>query len=1073
MPLRQGSSNRTRQANIEQLISEGYDPQQAEAIGYSVQRRTGKKSALRLAMMDMAQKAFGGEVGNPHHDNKGRFTSGGGASSALTTLPGPAKTQHWRPGDQGWNKMESENLAHLGAEGDQPSVQHNLLGGRGIRSQEELLGTGAHDVHFKQPPQRPEPPKAHSENPITSFKPKKAPVLIPHRDVGPKSITGPMMSRPRSMPSENTKPGTLPEWTNVVSHDTTQMRPRLKEKGQVMKEWLQSRKAAQEPKQAAPKSGKLKLGDKRDVANAITALSPSGFRGNKVQLESDERVSAKNNIKRRIGELNISDEDKAHLRDRLSKLKALAEIDSKLLSELIEEWAVGTAYKWDQGEARSTSGQWTSGGGGTSNVASPSRAAAPMRVAAPMHAPPAQHAPVPMRAPSSGRSGGQSHSGGHTGRGGGGKHTGVHTHTGHVGRAAGGHHAGSGGRHSGGGGRHSASGMGRHASGGGRRGGGGRTHSGAGRHASIGGHVRGGGGHSTGRRHKNDNGDTTTADGPTLNGPSTGNDKQFGIFSSPGARSGRLYGSPSPVRSSGIFNRNKTGVTIHKNADGSRMMFLVTSNSYKDRDNETVTTKALSDYVTKAWGGNSFAAQPLYFWHDDSLPAIGSIIWADMEGPFLIEVAKERTGNPFARTVWDFIERNPRMRWGASHGFDYLKGIEGGAGVYKAIRKFETSVLPLKAAANPYTFATVLAGSDMNTKDALLDKMLGAPGATARLRKGVKQIKHRLDEAGMVPRAKQANVEPTLQEIVGEVVERSTPNMNSKVRETVVKGILDDLGSKIDDILSEFYDEPPEGLNQAMLELMLSGLTGGEEGEPDGDEGGDGMDYMDEEQKAAYMAAQAPAQEEDGEDGFGAEQQPTPNEPPVLMRGPDTHQVARQHQVPPHTHAPSGAPVPVKHGFAAKGKPKMAAGKDTEQNPAVPVGTEEKAQDGYEDEGWGEDTGWVEPELSSGAAIKKPTYVTQTQNRVPGQKSMAEQHYKGLQAQMEQILKQMETQNEALGEVAEIAERVDRIEARKTWLPRQASNDPSTAISDDELVKQVKGINDNFNNANDPFWGGR
>jgi hypothetical protein len=34
MPLRRGSSKKTIQANIETLISEGYDPKQAAAIAY-------------------------------------------------------------------------------------------------------------------------------------------------------------------------------------------------------------------------------------------------------------------------------------------------------------------------------------------------------------------------------------------------------------------------------------------------------------------------------------------------------------------------------------------------------------------------------------------------------------------------------------------------------------------------------------------------------------------------------------------------------------------------------------------------------------------------------------------------------------------------------------------------------------------------------------------------------------------------------------------------------------------------------------------------------------------------------
>lgn len=45
MPLKKGSSNKTRQENIKREIASGKSPKQAVAIGYSVQRKAKKKGS--------------------------------------------------------------------------------------------------------------------------------------------------------------------------------------------------------------------------------------------------------------------------------------------------------------------------------------------------------------------------------------------------------------------------------------------------------------------------------------------------------------------------------------------------------------------------------------------------------------------------------------------------------------------------------------------------------------------------------------------------------------------------------------------------------------------------------------------------------------------------------------------------------------------------------------------------------------------------------------------------------------------------------------------------------------------
>lgn len=208
------------------------------------------------------------------------------------------------------------------------------------------------------------------------------------------------------------------------------------------------------------------------------------------------------------------------------------------------------------------------------------------------------------------------------------------------------------------------------------------------------------------------------AHGQTLHGPSQENTSLYGPLSAPGTAPGKMstvirpqkkprekmYKTPIPVK--GTDRAYKEGVTLTRGGDGLRYMFIITSNSYEDRENETITTQALTDYVNQAWESGEIN-QPLRWWHDDELPDIGLIVWADMEGPFLLELAQE-IPSALSKAVFDYIENNPDEHWAASHGFDFPEEEKTPDGTYKRIYKFETSLLPLKAAANPYTLSAVV-----------------------------------------------------------------------------------------------------------------------------------------------------------------------------------------------------------------------------------------------------------------------------------------------------------------------------------------------------------------------------
>lgn len=249
----------------------------------------------------------------------------------------------------------------------------------------------------------------------------------------------------------------------------------------------------------------------------------------------------------------------------------------------------------------------------------------------------------------------------------------------------------------------------------------------------------------------------------------------------------------------------KPGISIVKGADGLRLMYIVTSNSYQDRDDEYITTKALAHYVERSWpvADKCITNNVHMFWHGGD--PIGDIIWADMEGPFLVEVSKERTNRAISlsprrkttvKKVWDYIEENPDgIEWGASHGF---RGAKDADRTFHWIDKFETSTLPLVNAANPITYSGVV---KMSARDDLLDKITGKSGLSQALRKGIAQVGKTLDKAGIQHKETTANVE------------------------AVVKGLIDDVGTEVDTLLANLMETPPEGLKDAIVQLVLGKMA--------------------------------------------------------------------------------------------------------------------------------------------------------------------------------------------------------------------------------------------------------
>src|SRR6187402_508039 len=90
-----------------------------------------------------------------------------------------------------------------------------------------------------------------------------------------------------------------------------------------------------------------------------------------------------------------------------------------------------------------------------------------------------------------------------------------------------------------------------------------------------------------------------------------------------------------------------------------------------DRENETITSKALEDYVASCHPAPDVfhCDNPYLWWHDDDV-VMGEIIAVSYIEPFLVEMIQEIPNSPVSKVLFDFAELNGDNA-GASHRFGY------------------------------------------------------------------------------------------------------------------------------------------------------------------------------------------------------------------------------------------------------------------------------------------------------------------------------------------------------------------------------------------------------------------
>jgi len=164
-----------------------------------------------------------------------------------------------------------------------------------------------------------------------------------------------------------------------------------------------------------------------------------------------------------------------------------------------------------------------------------------------------------------------------------------------------------------------------------------------------------------------------------------------------------------------------SGFAVYKDARGQHRWVAYSSNAYRDRDQEIVSTKALADDCARADTDGQYG--PLRWWHVGGPTGpgwdLGTCDFNAMHGRVLVESGTFKSaaiGQAVARAA-----PHLQMSIGFTHGPDQPDG----QGVFHHIRRFERSLVPNGRAANPFTRLIVKETRMDKEKEAALKASLG------------------------------------------------------------------------------------------------------------------------------------------------------------------------------------------------------------------------------------------------------------------------------------------------------------------------------------------------------------
>ena len=154
------------------------------------------------------------------------------------------------------------------------------------------------------------------------------------------------------------------------------------------------------------------------------------------------------------------------------------------------------------------------------------------------------------------------------------------------------------------------------------------------------------------------------------------------------------------------------------------------SNNFIDHDGEFFEEKAIDEYVRRVDVG-AVPMPELWLWHTPGTRH-GKAEWVGRIGHFAV-AAGTFDDTPAGKAAQAHYAKQG-ADYGMSHGFTYDPGQKSDDGVFHQFNTFELSVLPAKAAANPYTAFTEVYAMEMDEeKRAFLARVLGSDDLAAQL----------------------------------------------------------------------------------------------------------------------------------------------------------------------------------------------------------------------------------------------------------------------------------------------------------------------------------------------------
>lgn len=172
-------------------------------------------------------------------------------------------------------------------------------------------------------------------------------------------------------------------------------------------------------------------------------------------------------------------------------------------------------------------------------------------------------------------------------------------------------------------------------------------------------------------------------------------------------------------------SNKEASLSVFKDATGRFRWVLLSSNAYRDRDGEIVSTKALLEDVARADKDRDYG--PLRWWHVPGLD-IGDCDFNAMSGRVLVESGTFRS-EAIGQSVF-----KAQKGLQASIGFKHPHTDPDLDKVYWRIRRFERSLTPTGRASNPFTKLVVQQERKMDTeKVEALKALIGEDGIQAIL----------------------------------------------------------------------------------------------------------------------------------------------------------------------------------------------------------------------------------------------------------------------------------------------------------------------------------------------------